>query len=184
MNYKNIGRMIKKSLSRSLSSKIDLQKSWHRRNQTHMYNSILLRMSYDNSGPFINAILWSDYFNPNRIAEGKDVSIFKRPIDSFIEGVNQITIEVSKAKNSHPELYYFRSTSLMKNDLKEYLSRLKKGGDALCSPRIEEILKNGNTNIFKNREKLTHLHEIYVNGSWSITDKKPWVEHELGYDYD
>lgn len=149
MGYKNIGRMIKKSLSRSLSSKIDFQKSWHRRNHTHMHNSIMLRISYDNSGPYISATLWSEYFNSDRLSEGKDISFFNRPIDSFIEGVNQITIEVSKAKNSHPELYYFKSTSLMKDDLKEYLSRLKKGGDALCSPRIEEILKNGNTNTFK-----------------------------------
>ena len=107
-----------------------------------------------------------------------------KSIDSFIEGVNQITIEVSKAKNSHPELYYFRSTSLMKDDLKEYLSRLKAGGDALCSPRIEEMLKNGNTNTFKNKKKLIHIYEMYSNGSWSITDKEPWIEHASGYDYD
>lgn len=182
MDYKNIGRMIKKGLSRSLSSKIDFQKSWHHRNHTHMYNSIMLGVSYDKSGPYINAALWSD--DSDRLSDAKTIYFFKRPIDSFIEGVNQITLEVSKAKNSHPELYYFRSTSLMKDDLKEFLSRLKAGGDALCSPRIEEMLKNGNTNTFKNKKKLIHIYEMYSNGSWSITDKEPWIEHASGYDYD
>lgn len=174
--------MIKIGLSHSLSSKIDFQKKWHRRNNIHMYNSIMVSVSSDYSGPHISAALWSD--DSDRLSDAKTIYFFKRPIDSFVEGVNQITIEVSKAKNSHPEFYYFRSTSLMEDDLKEYLSMLKVGGDVLCSPRIEEILKNGNTNTFKNKKKLTHIYEMYINSSWSITDKEPWIEHTLGYDYD
>jgi len=180
----NFGKKIRKRLSGSLSSKIVSQKSWHQRNNAHMYNGIELNISYANNGLYLSAILWSDYFNPNRLSEGKDIQFFRRPIDSFIDGVNQITIEVSKAKNSHPELYYFKRTSVMKDDLKEYLSRLKSGGDALCSPRIEEILNNGCINSWKNRKKLTNVYEMYSNGSWSITDKNPWSEHESGYDFE
>jgi hypothetical protein len=183
MGFMNFGKKIGKNLSGSLSSKIASQKSFHKKNNSHMYNGILLRISYDNNGPYISATLWSDYYNPNRISEGKEICFFKCPVDSPIDGMNQITIEVSKAKNLHPELYYFKSTSLLKEDLQEYLSMLQ-GEETLCSSRIEEIINNGHINSWKNKKKFTQINEIYSNGSWSITDEKPWIEHEVGFDLD
>ena len=183
MGFLNFGKKIKKSLSGSLSSKITAQKNFHQKNNAHLYNSIMLRISYDNNGPHISATLWSNYFNPNRISDGKDICFFKRPVDSPIDGVNQITFEVSNAKKLHSELYYFKSTSLLKDDLQEYLAMLK-GGEARCSSRLKEIINNGHINSWKNREKLTKIYEVYSNGSWAITDEKPWIEHEVGFDLD
>jgi hypothetical protein len=183
MGFMNFGKKIRKSLSGSLSSKIASQKSFHLKNNAHLHNSIMLRISYDHNGPHISATLWSNYFNPNRISEGKDICFFKRPVDSPIDGVSQITVEVSGAKKQHPELNYFKCTSLLKDDLQEYLAMFQ-GRKASCSSRLEEIINNGHIDSWKNRKKLTEIYEMYSNGSWSMTDEKPWIEHEAGFDLD
>jgi len=127
----------------------------------------------------INGALWSDY--SGGLSDDKTNYFFERPVDSFFDGLNQITIEVSKAKANHPELHYFRNTRLLRDDLEEYLSLLKKSDDTFTFPRIEKIIKNGIRN--PPGDNIEGLLEVYSNGSWCITDKKPWSEHNSGYDY-
>ena len=155
----------------NLSTMIGRQISAHKRNGYSFRNEIILVISTDYDGPYISATLKSTNPDAGGISESNQIWFYKCRVDSFIEALDKLTSEVSRAKIKYPDLEFFRWLEIPE----EYPSELIKKWHRLDPGTKAKIIKEGS----QWKAKTIRLYEIYSGGSWAISNYPPWQNKDV-----
>ena len=161
---------IKKLITPSFCSKIDKWVYRHKCDNRSFHKNIIFCFYIDTE--FIKIAAHSKSNNINIYGSTGGVrEIFTCQVNSIEEGLNQITLEASKAKKKYANLDFFRQFDLLENDSRVYV---KKKNSLPASQKIDMIF-DGSTE----KTKTVSIFEEYSAGTWLISDFYPWEKNDV-----
>jgi hypothetical protein len=98
--------------------------------------------------------------------------VLKSRVESYYQALDELTLEVSKARLKYPSIEFWRWLYIPEGFPKEKI----KNWSSIDQVEKAEIIKTGN----ENRKTSVHLFELYKSGSWDISNFPPgYQEYEI-----
>jgi len=160
-----IYKLLKNVISPNLKSKLRQQLHEHK-SANHRYHRDILCQIFSNPRPRISAYMLTTDAQGDE--DGTIVrSFFELNVSSVENGFNQLTIEVQKTISKYPQFEYFHLLRLFEDDAHYYLKNREK----LSLAEKSDMIRRGE----ETKSKTIHIYEKFSDGSWRISDRKPYV---------